>query len=262
MAQRSKKTELNYSDSLIKTNRLLQNYFQTETNFSKSDWNHIFNELPLITCVINFSTKTYEYVSDNFNEIFGVDSFSLMREGLPLGIKLFEPSEREIFVEKVLPAQFELMKQYVERGKDAKNIKISYHIGMVDINGQIRDTFHIIIPITTDASNMPILCLKYVYVSSGRNLERKLDLRLEYKEGKDNYETVFFQTYHSGPKSENDLTLREVEVLKLIQLGKSSREIADFLHISINTVNNHRKNILKKTNSKNIHQVNIKAELL
>ncbi|MHC1743512.1 MAG: response regulator [Syntrophobacteraceae bacterium] len=44
------------------------------------------------------------------------------------------------------------------------------------------------------------------------------------------------------------LTQREVEVLRLVAEGKSSKEIAEHLFISIMTVQNHRANIKKKLN--------------
>lgn len=46
----------------------------------------------------------------------------------------------------------------------------------------------------------------------------------------------------------NDIPLsdREIEILKLVQSGYLSKEIAGRLCISLNTVNNHRKNILRK----------------
>ena len=43
-----------------------------------------------------------------------------------------------------------------------------------------------------------------------------------------------------------NLSSREVEILKLIAKGLSTAKIADQLHISVHTVNSHRKNILKK----------------
>jgi len=43
-----------------------------------------------------------------------------------------------------------------------------------------------------------------------------------------------------------DLSVREMEIVKLIANGKSSAQIADQLTISVHTVNSHRKNILKK----------------
>lgn len=46
-------------------------------------------------------------------------------------------------------------------------------------------------------------------------------------------------------------TPRELEIIKLMGEGFSTQEIADYLDISFLTVNTHRKNILKKTSSKN-----------
>lgn len=48
------------------------------------------------------------------------------------------------------------------------------------------------------------------------------------------------------------LTKREREILFLIYFGKKTKEIADELYLSYKTVENHRNNILKKTNSKNM----------
>jgi two-component system response regulator NreC len=60
------------------------------------------------------------------------------------------------------------------------------------------------------------------------------------------------QGYLLGLKSDQPtnlmgtLTPREVEILKLIAEGYKSREIADYLNISANTVDKHRANIMKK----------------
>jgi DNA-binding NarL/FixJ family response regulator len=47
------------------------------------------------------------------------------------------------------------------------------------------------------------------------------------------------------------LTLREIEIVKLVSLGITAKEIAEKLLISNHTVNTYRKNILKKLNVKN-----------
>lgn len=47
------------------------------------------------------------------------------------------------------------------------------------------------------------------------------------------------------------LSQREVEVLGLVSKGFASKEIADKLFISVNTVNNHRQKILGKMNASN-----------
>lgn len=48
--------------------------------------------------------------------------------------------------------------------------------------------------------------------------------------------------------NDDPLTPRERQITKLIAEGKTSKEIAASLYISIHTVNNHRKNIKKKLN--------------
>ena len=53
------------------------------------------------------------------------------------------------------------------------------------------------------------------------------------------------------PLTLDDLSQREVEVLRLVATGKSNREIADALYISLNTVATHVRNILTKTGCAN-----------
>jgi DNA-binding NarL/FixJ family response regulator len=49
----------------------------------------------------------------------------------------------------------------------------------------------------------------------------------------------------------DDLSQREVEVLRLLAAGKSNRDIAEALYISLNTVATHVRNILTKTGTAN-----------
>jgi two-component system NarL family response regulator len=51
---------------------------------------------------------------------------------------------------------------------------------------------------------------------------------------------------NGGPGAMRELGSREVEVLQLIAEGMTSGEIAQRLHISTNTVDTHRRNIMKK----------------
>jgi DNA-binding NarL/FixJ family response regulator len=53
------------------------------------------------------------------------------------------------------------------------------------------------------------------------------------------------------PSADSLLSDREIEIITLIALEFSGKEISEQLFISINTVETHRKNILKKLNAKN-----------
>ena len=58
---------------------------------------------------------------------------------------------------------------------------------------------------------------------------------------------------HRGEK--DPLTKREKEVAKLLAEGKSSKEIAKVLYISIYTVRRHRDNIMRKLDLKGLAEL-------
>lgn len=64
-------------------------------------------------------------------------------------------------------------------------------------------------------------------------------------------ENVFF----SNNKVECKLTHREKEVLELVVKGKTSKEISDELNISIETVDTHRKNILRSIGRRSMNEI-------
>lgn len=75
------------------------------------------------------------------------------------------------------------------------------------------------------------------------------------------YEQVkhaFKQQEHVEDKSEG-LTNREIDVLKLVALGNSNKEIADKLYISTHTVMSHRKNMIEKLGIKSISGLTVYA---
>lgn len=59
-----------------------------------------------------------------------------------------------------------------------------------------------------------------------------------------------------------ELSFRESEILQFISTGKSNKEIAEALHISINTVKYHVKNIYEKLNIKNRKEAVAKVNLV
>jgi DNA-binding NarL/FixJ family response regulator len=51
------------------------------------------------------------------------------------------------------------------------------------------------------------------------------------------------------------LSLREKEILRVLASGKSNREVADLLHISVSTVETHRNNIFQKLHLHNLAEL-------
>lgn len=64
---------------------------------------------------------------------------------------------------------------------------------------------------------------------------------------------------HVAAQQASLLTVREKEVLTLLAKGMINKEIADRLHISINTAITHRKHIMQKLNSQSLSKLTIYA---
>lgn len=67
-------------------------------------------------------------------------------------------------------------------------------------------------------------------------------------------EVLIELSFRAAPESQvplhEQLSERELEILKMVAEGLSSKEIAEKLHLSYHTINTHRKNILKKLSCK------------
>lgn len=67
------------------------------------------------------------------------------------------------------------------------------------------------------------------------------------------------QPHTRGEAYSSDLTEREIDVLKAIASGKSNKDIADYLSISVNTVKSHVRNLIQKLAVDDRTQAAVKA---
>jgi two-component system invasion response regulator UvrY len=96
------------------------------------------------------------------------------------------------------------------------------------------------------------------YVTKNSTKEEMFQAIIEIQNGKkyicDEIKNILSEQVIGGDEAQtglNSLSQREIEVIALIKKGKSSKEIADDLKISVKTVEVHRYNILKKLNLNN-----------
>jgi DNA-binding NarL/FixJ family response regulator len=65
------------------------------------------------------------------------------------------------------------------------------------------------------------------------------------------YDSIEVEKVTRAALPEKQLTEREIEIARLVCRELSSEKISETLHLSLHTINTHRKNILKKINAKN-----------
>lgn len=120
--------------------------------------------------------------------------------------------------------------------------------------------------VTEDFGNSSHNPAKIVWIPSCTSVSSKsTDNSLNIYANQDDIHELIFKLW-KGKADENrnqvqDLSAREQDVLKLVALGHSNKEIADMLYISIHTVISHRKNITEKLGIKSISGLTVYAVL-
>jgi DNA-binding CsgD family transcriptional regulator len=93
-----------------------------------------------------------------------------------------------------------------------------------------------------------------------RGCKYSISLKFTSSEIYDTVKKCFDTGYASEAAHEGEgLTIREKDVLKLVAMGFSNKEIADRLSISIHTVISHRKNLTEKLGIKSISGLTVYA---
>jgi len=187
--------------------------------------------------IFNISQMELEFVSPHITKVLGyepneINAFFFLNQIHPDDKPYFLSFENKLT---------EFLKELPLEKRGSYKFQHDYRI-KTKTNNYIR-LLHQIIPIEFDKNNYY------------RSLVLHTDITHIKKDGIPCFSIIGFDdepSYHNIEVNERlirsfDLfTKREKEILKCIIEGKNSKTIADELFISLNTVNNHRKNILKK----------------
>jgi len=107
-----------------------------------------------------------------------------------------------------------------------------------------------------------IYWLGLVYSFFGNEVLNKFDKTFSLTDNIDTIITLINTAYSQkkdGNEGSQELSEREIDVLKMLTRGFSNKEIADKLYISVHTVISHRKNLVEKTGIKSLPGLTIYA---
>jgi len=201
--------------------------------------------------IVDLYKFEYVYTSDNFKNIFGyipVNKSDSSFNSVFLDSKI-HPDDF-IWYKKVMPKVGEFI---LELPKEKRTgFKHVFELRMQNIQKQYVYISWERQALETDTDGNLWLMLGILNILPGQdNTAQPKSFFINLETG----ERIPFNLTDSLPF---ELSTREIQILRLIQLGLLSKEIAHQLKISINTVNIHRQNILHKMNADNsLEAVNI-----
>ena len=193
-------------------------------------------------CITNTQDLTFEYISKNYNASLGLDSSELKEKGMRYFWSRIHPDDVESWL-RALNKLMEFTLGEIPREK-RQDASYTWNFRFKNAQGTYVNMVQNTTPLIFDSDNKPIIGLAHYTVL---HPDIKLDITASAKllNANQEYETVYFNSF-SQKLLHDGVTNRERDIIRLLILDKSSKEISEKLNISSHTVDAHRRNILKK----------------
>jgi DNA-binding CsgD family transcriptional regulator len=195
-------------------------------------------------CITNTQTLSFEYISKNMAACIGLDPDELKHKGMRFFWAKMHPED----IEQWLTALNDLMTFTLDTIPEKDRNQMTYTWNYRIKNGQNKyvNIIQNTTPLEFDENNKPIIGLAH-YTVLGYETHLPVCCSAKFLNEHKEYETLYFNNY-SQKLLNSGISNRERDIIRLLVLNKTSKEIAEKLNISPNTVDTHRRNILKKLN--------------
>ncbi|MDO6516787.1 LuxR C-terminal-related transcriptional regulator [Zobellia uliginosa] len=195
--------------------------------------------------VTNTTTQKYAFVSKNFEYALGLDRNKMSDIGAKYWLSYFHPDDLPVWMR----ALEDLMRFTMTKVKQEDRNKLNYtwNFRVKNSKGAYCNILEHQTPTYFDENGKPIIGIAHCTVT-GKGEYRPIVCLIKKLNENNEYEILYHKNYSQKLIDTNSLTNREQDVIRLLALNKTSREIGEKLFISSHTVDGHRRNILKKLN--------------
>jgi DNA-binding CsgD family transcriptional regulator len=225
--------------------------FKFLENFLKNDETlYLLEQVNGFVCIFNYAQSIYEFVSENVKRELGHEASLLIgEEGKEKLTSLFHPNQ----IPSLIRSMEDSLKYFSEHATIDTGCQYRHTSCMKFKNSQDVYKWFLVDKtiIQVDESGFPIR--SFITCTNIHDFKKDeiLFLNILKKDDSGTYQTVYQNTYNESlTHAEDNLTKRELEIVKFIADGYTNENIAQKLFISLNTVKTHRKFIMKKTNCK------------
>ena len=195
-------------------------------------------------CITNTQNLSFEYISKNFKACIGLDANEMKTEGMRHFWSRMHPEDLEIW----LQALNELMNFTLSEidSKDRGRMSYTWNYRFKNAQDDYVNIIQNTTPLQFDSDDKPVIGLAHYTVLSPE-IKMQICASAKLLNSNNEYETVYFNNFSQKLLSAG-ISNRERDIIRLLVLNNSSKVIGEKLNISSNTVDTHRRNILKKLN--------------
>jgi DNA-binding CsgD family transcriptional regulator len=202
-----------------------------------------------VTFLLEYATRKYIYMDEGCFNLTGYTPEYYYESGLDEYLKSWHPADYRILNEKAFPDNLKFLKTLPPEKYGA--IIFSYNYRALNAKGDYVTILQRFSYIPGNKVGIPLgvvgVAFNITHFKNDLSIIHTIEETIRYNNGIVN-ELLFKKVHPILEIPELRLiSRRELDILKYIAAGFSSKQIADNLNISINTINNHRKSMLSKT---------------
>lgn len=201
--------------------------------------------------VVDYTKKRYLYIDPSCKSVLGYELDFLANAGPAYFTGLWNKNDFKVFNENIFPEiLYYLRKPNVS---DYHNYSFSFNFRIKAKDGNYLTMLQRSTYFVDSTTGNPLAGVGFIIDITHFKSDTAIIFTIEKIDR--NFSTLskipLLKKTYFPDKEYGLLSKREMEILHLMREGFSSKEIAAKLFISINTISNHRQNMLAKTNSKN-----------
>lgn len=205
--------------------------------------------------IIDYSRRTHIVMTGPVMEICGFHARDWLDGGLDFVVDIFQKDDFRMWNTNVFPSTLNFLQS--QPHQEHSNYVFEFTYRMRNKKGDLFTVLQKGSFLTDPKTNLPLynfgIALNISPIKRDTSMVRVIS-KFE-PDAKQNYYQPISTDYYYPNSEESLLTKREIEILLRMADGWSSKQIADKLNLSHNTVMNHRKNMLRKTNTKNVAEL-------
>lgn len=192
--------------------------------------------------VTNTTKQIYEFVSKNFEYTLGLNRDKMANEGVPYWFSHFHPQDLPVWMSALEDLMVFTMTEVPL--EDRHKLSYTWNFRVKNAKGKYLNALEHQTPTYFDETGKPVIGIAHFSIT-GKDEQRPIIGTVKKLNENNEYETIYYKNYSQKLITET-ISNREKDVVRLLALNKTSKEISEKLFISPHTVSAHRKNILKK----------------
>ena len=186
-------------------------------------------------------------MSQSSRLMLGYSPEYVMDGGLEFICRQYRAEDFRVYSEKIFVQNLHILRQ--RPAADHSRLMFGYNYRFLNKDGEYHTLMQKSVMLRAAPDGSPITMLSFAFDITDYKNDSKIIHTVEAIN--DQGIVPLSKCFYFPHPEDAILSRRETEILKWICDGLSSKAIADKLHLSLHTVNNHRKNMLQKSNCKN-----------